>query len=409
MLKVGLDLRPGEPGFKAHYGRGTGRYATQLVKHLMALGAQPDLAVEPISGQLLRATKAQQQMLSVAPFGKITLETQVFLPQRVKKLPLDAIHFFSHGDAPFRCPMPYIASVLDLIPLKFPELYKPETASWRFNLARSLENKAIARAKGIIAISNCTKNDLIEVLGIDEERIFVTPLAIGEEFRPRASGADGVKVQMTSIRTRLGLDPERPMLLYVGGIDPRKNITFLLEMFADVLAHGDLTPRPQLVLVGRYEKDDCYPKLLSDIQRLNLKEDVKLLGFISDEELPSVYQAASITLFPSLYEGFGLPVLESLAAGVPVIAARNSSITEVGAGAAVLLPDNKKDIWARATIELLKSFNEQLRLSALGLKRAEMFSWEQTALLTLEAYRYFFKRSSVTTRFNGQSKEAALF
>ena len=171
MLKIGLDVRATEPDFRAHFGRGTGRYVSELSKALFAL-EDINLQIVGIGSEHLSPPQIWQRCQRFIP-GRQTLETQLFLPRRMKKLGFEALHFPFHGDATARATVPYCISVLDLIPLKFKDLYCPTTVNWRYHLARHLEIAAIAKARGILAISETTKRDLVELLKIPEEKIVI--------------------------------------------------------------------------------------------------------------------------------------------------------------------------------------------------------------------------------------------
>ncbi|MFN8389836.1 MAG: glycosyltransferase family 1 protein [Bdellovibrionota bacterium] len=389
-FRIGIDARATEPGFKAHFGRGTGRYATELVSRLV--GSSPDsddpLRVLPFLAKDLKSKPWEAKVIELLPFGRQTAETQFFLPKRLQTLGFDLLHFVAHGDATARCGVPYVVTVLDLIPLKFPDLYKADKADWRFRLARKLEEQSIRNASGIVAISEATKRDLVEILGIPPERVVVTPLGVSNRFTPRSPILAEWQLEARRTKERLGLPVDRPMLLYAGGIDPRKNVPFLLSVFSEVLKYN-WAVRPVLALVGAYENDRCYPALRELIQRLGLQNDVVLQGFVSEDDLPLVYRAAHLKLFPSLYEGFGLPVLEALASGAPVIAGNNSSIPEVAGNAALLLEDNNRSSWVTEILALLQNETRQGQLSQAGKMQARKFTWDHTARTTLEAYRFF--------------------
>jgi glycosyltransferase involved in cell wall biosynthesis len=166
-----------------------------------------------------------------------------------------------------------------------------------------------------------------------------------------------------------------------------------------------------LVLVGQIKEDDQYPSLIREIKKLELEQDVFELGYVPDSDLISLYGAARLSFSPSLYEGFGLPVLESMACGTPVIAGSNSSIPEVVGDTFELFPDNDLDSWVRGVINLL---SDERRLELIGkdcIERAKEFSWERTARGTLDAYRKFAKQGSQhrtlhVERCRGQSKQA---
>lgn len=398
--RIGLDLRPTEAGFKAHAGRGTGRYVQELVARLFA--QDPDktgFGFVPLGSADLWAGSWEAKLLDKLPAGKQTVGTQVMLPRRLQSLGLDMMHFFAHGDAPARRCMaskavPQIVTVLDLIPLKFPHLYRASKSNWRFKLARYVELEAIRRSVGVLAISEATKRDVVELLGVRPERVFVTPLAVGDVFaaRPLTDFRASMVAKRSEIAGLQDINPQADVILYVGGIDPRKNVPFLLKVFAELLRLRDYVNPPVLAIAGKIDSDDQYPKLLQTIAELGLTDQVRLLGFVSDEELVSLYQGASVLAFPSLYEGFGFPVLEAMACGCPVVAARNSSIPEVTGRAAMLIADNDTDGWVRALDTFLRSGEMQQEYSLRGINRADEFSWERTAELTLAAYRQSYDR-----------------
>ncbi len=390
-IRVGLDLRPTEEGFKAHFGRGTGRYAAELSRELLT-GDYSGIEIIPFFRKHTQAGKLSNFILQKSPIGKVTFETQFVLPGAIDNLQIDLFHFFSHGDAPARSNVPYLVSVLDLIPLRFPELYRANKPSWRYHFARFLEHQSIKKATGFIAISEATKRDLIEFFQIEKERIIVTPLAVGGDFKNRDLSVDSWELDMVSQRAHFKLPLDHPILLYVGGIDPRKNVSFLLEVFSEVYEKCTLPKKPLLVLAGPYESDQHYSELVSEIKKRGLLEKVVMLGFVPEQLLRKLYQAANMFLFPSLYEGFGLPVLEALACGVPVICGDNSSLPEVAGGSALLLKDNDKEEWVKEVLSLLSSPERQHQLSIQGVAQAKKFSWKNTASKTLEAYIYFLEQ-----------------
>ena len=392
---VGLDARATEQGFKAHYGRGTGRYAAELIRHLELLAGQKessDIRIKTLSSADSTRSVLGKKILELLPAGRNTVESQLIFSFSLARANIDLIHFFSHGDAPVLCSVPRVITVLDLIPLRFPNLYKAKKTNLRFRFARFLENEAIRQAAGILAISECTKRDVMDFLKVEEGKIMVTPLAAGQQFCfPDLPSEERLQKQKY-LRQEFGLKQDIPLLLYVGGIDPRKNISFLLSAFAEVIRHYAAPKLPQLILAGRYQEDDQYPVIAAQIAALKLQQQVVLLGFIADEKLPSLYQCADAFVFPSLYEGFGLPVLEAMACGLPVIAGNNSSIPEVAGKCAVLCSDNQLQEWAQAISNLLHDPGQKSVMSLEGAKRAQTFSWERTANLTLSAYRNFLRR-----------------
>ena len=379
MTRIGLDLRATEPGFKSHFGRGTGRYATELALRLPELSKKNgEIEVIGLAGERLRGTNLERKVIASLPAGRQTVESQFGLPRRLRKLGVDYCHFFAHGDAPAWGGFPTIVTVLDLIPIKFRELYRGSNENWRYHLARYLELCAIRNSKGIVAISEATKKDLIEILNIEPNHIAVTYLGVDERFAPTNEKA--------LIREELGLPIDSLLSLYVGGIDPRKNVLFLLDAFKQVVSKF---PDAKLVLAGNHKKDKFYPGFSARLAELNLGSAVIQLGFFPDEKLPKLYQAADLFVFPSLYEGFGLPVLEAARSGLPVIAGNNSSIPELLGVDYPLLSDNNLEEWSSRIVQLLESQTQREKLSELGIVRGNMFSWDKTAESTLKAYQRF--------------------
>lgn len=389
---IGLDTRGLEPNFKAHFGRGTGRYVAALTREL-SIPKTKNVEIQSLGSKDLKLNALQNKILSLSPLGKTTLECQYFFPRNVKCMNLDLIHFFSHGDAPAYPLTDQIVSVLDLIPLKFPDLYKDSSGGLRFRFARFLENKAIRAAKGIIAISESTKRDLISILGVEEKKIIVTPLGVDSKFFTPQASPEARKAVKLEVRSKFKFKSSDKILLYVGGIDPRKNIKFLLEVLKSI-RNDPKGKDVVLALVGPLKKDKHYPDLVKAIEKLQLREHILELGFLSDEDLLSMMIAADLFVFPSLYEGFGLPILEAFACGLDVIAGHNSSIPEVMGSNGIMIKDSDKFAWGSAILEKLNQAEDNSKTSELINKRiihAQSFSWRKTADLTLSAYDEFLR------------------
>jgi glycosyltransferase involved in cell wall biosynthesis len=288
-------------------------------------------------------------------------------------------------DAPSWSGKRYVLTVLDLIPLICRDLYAAVQPGWRFRLARALELRAIRGASVIVAISENTARDVERILGISRERIVVTPLGVDERFFFAGTGPE----EATKLRIRYGIPPDRPVVLYVGGIDQRKNYRGLVETFAEVVrargAHGESIP--VLVLVGKISGDKEYPRLRKIIEESHVGDSIIEAGYVPDEDLVGIYRLSSVFLFPSLYEGFGMPPLEAMAAGLPVVSSDTSAMPEVVGEAGLLYPPTDAGAGARAVLELLQDAAVAQRFSNLGRERARGFTWERTGRSTLEAYQ----------------------
>ncbi|PJF21426.1 MAG: glycosyltransferase family 1 protein [Phototrophicales bacterium] len=251
----------------------------------------------------------------------------------------------------------HIITVHDLTFVHFPQ-HKDRAAQRYYN--QQIET-AVKQADHILSVSEATKRDLIELLNVSESKITVQPHGVDPRFKPGTP-------------SNLGLPPN--YILFVGTLEPRKNIPLLLD------AYAQLKDAPPLVLVGRigWLMDDVMPRLLNQVNVIH-RDD------ISDEMLPAVYQGASMLVLPSHYEGFGLPLLEAMACGTPVIAANNSSLPEVVGNAGLLVEIDTPDALKEAMQQLLDDSKLRDELRQKGLEQARQFTWENSARIALEVYR----------------------
>ena len=392
MISVGLDLSALDPGFKSHAHRGIGRYVAELRKFFES-HTDPDVSVGFFDHEALRRNQLADKLVSIVPCGRTSLRQHVVYPRRLHQglmREYALLHYPAHMDAPAWSSKPYVLTVLDLIPHVLKDLYRANKPGWRFRIARSLEVFAIRQATVLLAISETTADDLVRVLDIPRERIVVTPLGVDERFFDVAKlRAQTVGSHSASIRGKLGIPEERPIVLYVGGHDERKNIGNLVGIVhqagLELRARGKVAPI--LVMAGRVTSRDEVDRLDATLRRYAMERDVVSLGYVPDEDLEELYTESALFLFPTLYEGFGLPALEAMAAGLPVVASNTSSIPEVVGGAGLLFNPLSVDEGARAVIEVLESTQAQEELSRAGIARARAFTWERTGRTTLEGYK----------------------
>ncbi|MDA8220007.1 MAG: glycosyltransferase family 1 protein [Dehalococcoidales bacterium] len=263
---------------------------------------------------------------------------------------------------------PSVVTIHDLGYLRFPEAHRP-LSRWHLRWGTAYSAHA---AKRVIAVSAATKQDLIDRLGLSPAKISVVPEACPPGFEPLADPEVG-----QVIAGEYGLNP--PYIVTVGTVHPRKNVTRLLQAFAAARKRNRLPH--QLALIGQPGwRSDVIQSLIAE---LGLADAVIMTGYVPDEHLPSLLGAAEALVFPSLYEGFGLPVLEAMACRVPVIAANASSLPEVVGDAGLLVDPLDVDELAEAIGRLLG--DERLRedLAERGYARARTFSWERAARDTL--------------------------
>ena len=261
-----------------------------------------------------------------------------------------------------------VSIVYDLTPLRLPGLF-PEHAAFR----RRVE-LLLARSTAIIAISQNTKQDLVELLDADPDRVHVIYPGRDEAFRPAS------KDEVDETKTRYGIS--KPYFLYVGSLGPHKNVSTLLRAFESARLEGGLDA--SLVVVGspRWSRE-----VLSVRDSLRVRNDVIFTGSVPKNALPALYTGAWAFVCPSLYEGFGLPVLEAMACGTPVIASNRGSLPEVASSAALLVEPDQSEL-ASALCQIADQVATRRQMAAASLKRAGQFSWQRSAEDALRLLRH---------------------
>lgn len=239
---------------------------------------------------------------------------------------------------------------------------------------RALIPLSAERSDVLITASESSRNDIVRILGIRPEKVKVIYLGKDDRFKPMPESDD-----LVNLRRKYGIG--KSVVLSVGVIEPRKNLLTLVEAFAKLKAlHNDYI----LVLAGDYGLD--YQRVRRRVQDLRVQDCVVFPGFIPDEELPSLYNLAEVFVYPSLYEGFGLPVLEAMACGIPVITSQVSSMPEIVGNAGLLVDPRSVEELATALARVLTDGELRQRMRKQGLERSQVFSWDRTARETLRVY-----------------------
>lgn len=281
--------------------------------------------------------------------------------------------------APRFCPCPRVISVMDLSYIHYPQMFKKSDL---YQL-KNWTSYSVKKASKILTISKASKDDIIKVYGVSSDKVVVTYPGI-KQISNLNSAIQNQISNMDKIREKYGI--ERHYILFVGTLQPRKNIERLIEAFSKIsnLTHqlADQISNLQLVIVGK--KGWLYESILQAPKKFGVEDSVKFLDFVVDEDLPLLYQNALCFVLPSLYEGFGLPVLEAMSYGCPVITSNVSSLPEAGGEAAIYVdPEDVDDIAAKIKL-LLTEENLRKELIEKGFKQAKKFSWEKTAKETLK-------------------------
>ncbi|MBW4592874.1 MAG: glycosyltransferase family 4 protein [Brasilonema angustatum HA4187-MV1] len=289
--------------------------------------------------------------------------TQFKLPKIYKKLKSQLI-FSPLPEAPLYSNCRFVVMVHDLIPLRFPKLLSPLTQYSRYYIPQVL-----AQAKHIICNSHATAKDIIDFYHISASKITAIPLAHdANHFRPIHLDHSGLDSQ-----------PTTPYFLYIGRHDPYKNLHRLISAFAVSSHNRDY----ELWLAGPQDKRFT-PLLQRQVQELGITDKVKFLNYVPYNELPKIISSAIALVFPSLWEGFGFPVLEAMACGTPVITSNLSSLPEVVGEAALLINPYNVDEMTQAMQTIATDSALRQHLSTQSINRASQFSWEKTGLATVE-------------------------
>jgi glycosyltransferase involved in cell wall biosynthesis len=282
-------------------------------------------------------------------------------PFRADIFHVPAQFYFYHA---LRLELPYVVTVHDLIPFRLPS---PRSKPARLSRRLKHLTAACRRARLVIAVSEHTRRECIELLGLDSERIAVVAEGAESRFAPRPNGD-------ARVRRRLGL--ERPYFLYVGGLEAHKNVGKLFEAFQAF--RKDDPEGHELILSGRPSEGASPPRPPAG---------ARLLGFVDDEELPALYRGASALVTLSFHEGFALPVLEAMSCGTPVVAGSNTAFPETLGDAGLLVDAGDPLAAADAMRRVARDSRLVDHLRQRGLERASRYSWERAAEGTLAAYR----------------------
>ena len=357
---------------------GAGVYTYQLVRALAGVTYRHHLTVLSRPGLFedLATGYEHVEIVTVeprSPARRLVWE-QTALPLLLRRLQIDVLHSPHHHTPAW----PRIGGLRSLRRVVTFHDVTFLLMAERYPLSRRLYMEAVTRASarladGIIVPSRAVRDDVMRRLGVSKERIVVIPEAPAARYRPAEAG------EIARVRRKYGL-PQR-FILSVGSLEPGKNRRRLLHALRGARASGfDYA----LAIAGqpawRHEDE---PALA---ERLGIADAVRFLGYVPDEDMPALYSGATLLAFPSLYEGFGLPVLEAMACGTPVLTSQGSATEEVAGGAAALADPRSQSSIEGALVRLLADDGERSRLRDLGLERAAQFSWERTARDTLSVY-----------------------
>ncbi|GAB4423732.1 MAG: glycosyltransferase family 1 protein [Anaerolineae bacterium] len=363
-----------------HQRAGIGRYTRELVKALadaptggwsaayrLFVANSGARAAQSLPGERFgwRTTRLSERWLA-----RLWYRLALPLPVELWTGRLNLFHAADFFLPPTRPATRTLVTVHDLSFVRYPDSTMP-------GMSRQLNNwvpRSVARADHVIAVSQATANDLTELYGTAPGKISVLHHGVSPEFRPVTDAA-----QQQAVRQKYGLG-ERPFILSLGTIQPRKNYRRLVQAFAQLKADATL------VIIGGAGWNS--QAVFDEVARLGLTERVIFPGFAADADLPALYSAATLFVYPSLYEGFGLPALEAMACGTPVVASGTSALPEVVGEAGLLVEPTDVAALAHALNTLLHDDEQRRRLSAAGLARAASFTWPGMAARLVQVYQH---------------------
>lgn len=364
-MRIGIDAR------KLHDG-GIGTYIRNLLRQLARLDQDTEfvLLCRPNDVQAIR-TLGRNFRPVIESAGNYSVAEQIKIPLALRRERVDLFHE-PHYVLPPLVPCPSVVTIHDCIHLMFPQ-YLPNRLALRY--AKTSLALAARRATRVLTVSETSKHDIIRFFGTDPARIDVIHNAFDERF-----GVEPKEEDVVRVRERYQLHDE--FALYAGNVKPHKNLERLLEAFQMVRDRG--LDHLRLVLIG----DDIskYASLRRAVHRLNLHKYVRFLGYLPEETLAVMYRLAGVFVFPSLYEGFGLPPLEAMASGTPVVTSNLSSLPEVAGDAAELVDPYDPQAIADGIYRVLTDGDLRRELRRRGLARARQFSWETSVRRVREIY-----------------------
>jgi glycosyltransferase involved in cell wall biosynthesis len=376
-MRIGIDATalPPQPV-------GAGNYIIQLVRALAAANFDIQLVIfaqkkSPALINLPEGTPVEWRIVEDMSPGSRLIWEQTRLPNLVHSTKVDLFHSLHYTRPLLRLPCASVVTFHDMTFFLFPQLH---TRARRLFFPTAMRISA-RQADAIITVSESTRQDAIRLLAIDPGKIFTTQLGVDPSFRTISDLGEKSRVI-----AKYNL-PER-FILYLGTIEPRKNLPVLIRAYRQLVNNGT---SHKLVLVGKYGW--MYEDVLDLVDELGLEDRVCFAGYVPQDDLPLVYNLASLFVYPTIYEGFGLPALEAMACGVPVITSQIASLPEIVGDAGILIPVNNVEALSEAMSRVLDDSALREKLINDGQLRAKTFSWERTAQLTWQVYMQVMKSS----------------
>lgn len=367
-MKIAIDARSST----LHQGTGIGTYTNNLISELLSLNSKDEFTLF-CTGKFNENFNKKNSNIVFSSGRHGGFYEKYYIPNALNEIHTDLYHIPQNGIGfDFDTKIPTVVTIHDLIPYIMPETVGK---GYLERFLRDMPN-IISNSSGILTVSEYSKKDILKFFSFyPEEKIFVTPLAANTDFKP----LDKINCRLY-VENTYGV--KDPYILYIGGFSLRKNVLGVIKAFSKV--YKDLN-KPYKLLLGGPIRDEG-EKLLAFVKENNLEDKIVFCGYLEDEILPVLYSGCDAFVYPSFYEGFGLPPLEAMSCKAPVITSSLTSIPEVTGDSAILINPNNINELETALVTLLNDENLKAILSEKGYLRSLEFTWRKTAKNTALAY-----------------------
>ncbi|MDR3596856.1 glycosyltransferase family 1 protein [Clostridium sp.] len=367
-MKIAIDARSST----LHQGTGIGTYTNNLISELLSLNSKDEFTLF-CTGKFNENFNKKNSNIVFSSGRHGGFYEKYYIPNALNEIHTDLYHIPQNGIGfDFDTKIPTVVTIHDLIPYIMPETVGK---GYLERFLRDMPN-IISNSSGILTVSEYSKKDILKFFSFyPEEKIFVTPLAANTDFKP----LDKINCRLY-VENTYGV--KDPYILYIGGFSLRKNVLGVIKAFSKV--YKDLN-KPYKLLLGGPIRDEG-EKLLTFVKENNLEDKIVFCGYLEDEILPVLYSGCDAFVYPSFYEGFGLPPLEAMSCKAPVITSSLTSIPEVTGDSAILINPNNINELETALVTLLNDENLKAILSEKGYLRSLEFTWRKTAKNTALAY-----------------------
>lgn len=367
-MKVAIDCR----GINWYKGTGIGTYTDNILSGLLKIDRE-DMFYLPWAGDDYKKYKKNNSLFILSSKRHHSFFEDSYFPKYLSDMDIGIYHIPQNGlGLSDNLSSHLIITIHDLIPYIMPET----VGNGYLKKFISSVPKSIYKAEKIITVSEYSKKDILRYFPVEEKNVHVTPLAASRMFRPMNK-----EKCRSFIKEKYNINS--PFILYIGGFSKRKNVESVIDSFINI--YKNLPAKFSLVIAGSGK--ETLNELKSKVSSSNMENDIIFTGFLEDNMLPVFYNGCSVFVYPSFYEGFGLPPLEAMSCKTPVISSNTSSIPEVVGDSGILINPYSKTELEDAMLKLLSSESLLNSYAEMGYERSKLFSWEETAAKTLQVYK----------------------